>query len=57
MHPWAVGFEECLKDLVTDTDTTEGEIAGGHRFGELHDVRLDAPMVQREQEFPCARSL
>ena len=38
-----------LGDRVTDSDTPEREVARGYRFGKLHNIGFDSPVVQREK--------
>ena len=46
-HPWVV--VEGRRDGVADADAAERHVARRDGLGELHDVRLDAPVVEGEQ--------
>ena len=56
VHPRRRSRVERLGDAVVHADPAEREVAGGHRLGEQHQVRLHAPVVEREQLAGAAES-
>ena len=49
VHPSTAVLVEGGRNGVADADSAERDVAGCDRLGELHDVWLDVPVIQCEE--------